>query len=396
FLLVQTSGWGEVTPPSGTYDRHEALTLTATPRSGWFFDSWSGDVSGADNPLTVTLSGDMSIVATFYQPTPYPNWNGTAVRKILQTFAWGGFPTEEQIALWAAMMPEEAIEEMLTFEPTNDKLSPPDVDALGSKIPPYIPEEGGGQLEGIVRYFSEDPDGLLDDEERRAAFGVILLDASSYAWDMAVRARGINTFYHRIGFWETNYHMATSVSAGVQPWPMLRHYDNIMNALEADRPYHEVLAQGALNSAVAYQYGHNFNQWDSAKNEFIGNEDFAREFHQLFFGILGDVNFGGEAYHQNHEFISIKNTAIALTGLNAYYRVVEEGGPDVEIDFEAEIDTHHAAGLTILDEIITGYSAKEKIEALAAVASWCGHVALRGAPWLHVVKWLLRIARNRL
>jgi len=317
-LVLESSGWGDVTPPSGSYGDGSALTLTATPHGGWFFSGWSGDVSGTDNPLTVTVDGDLYLVASFYQPTPYPNWNGTAVRKVLQTFAWGGFPTDEQIAIWGAMAPEDAIEEMLTFEPTNDKLSPPDFDDLGTKIAEHI-TEGGGQLEGIARYLNLDPDGLFGVVERRDWFGVNSHHAAETAWDIAARARGLNTFYHRIGFWETNYHMVTNTFMGVPPYPTVRHYDNIMNSLGAGVPYHEVLAGGALNTAVAFQYGHNFNVWESDKSVFRGNEDFAREFHQLFFGILGDADFGGEAYHLNHEQVSIRNTARVLTGLDAYF-----------------------------------------------------------------------------
>ncbi|MGB0590643.1 MAG: InlB B-repeat-containing protein [Myxococcota bacterium] len=371
-LLITLQGWGDVMPPSGSYALGQSLTLEATPQKGWVFGGWTGDVEGGDNPLTVTMDGDLALVATFYQPTPYPNWNGTAVRKVLQTFAWGGFATDDQIALWAAMPPTDAIEEMLTFEPINERLSPSEGDGLAEGIAAFIPEDGG-QLEGIARYFAADPDGLID-PERRLGFDIENYPAPAYSWDMAARSRGLNTFYHRIGFWETNYHMATNQRAGVAPHPMIRHYDNIMGKLRDGAPYHAVVAKGALNSAVAYQYGHNFNAWDSAKGEFRGNEDFAREFHQLFFGILGEAAFGGEDYHLDHELISISNTAKALTGMAAYYRIdgvvnrLPTGFPDVEVDFEEELHLHHHPSLEILDTLISGGDAREKIEALAEVA----------------------------
>jgi uncharacterized repeat protein (TIGR02543 family) len=371
-LLIVLKGWGDVMPPSGSYVLGQSLSLEATPQKGWVFTGWTGDIASMDNPLTVSMDGDLSLVASFEQPTPYPNWNGTAVRKVLQTFAWGGFATDEQIALWAATPAADAIAEMLTFEPTNAKLSPPEGDGLVERIAAFIPE-GGGQLEGIARYFAADPEELID-PVRRLGFDIESYPAPAYSWDIAARARGLNTFYHRIGFWETNYHMATNQRAGVAPHPTIRHYDNIMAELRAGVPYHQVVAQGALNSAVAYQYGHNFNAWDTVKGEFRGNEDFAREFHQLFFGILGDAAFGGEDYHQNHELISISNTAKALTGMAAYYRIdgvvnlLPTGFPDVEVDFEEELHLHHHPSLEILDTFISGANAKEKIEALAEVA----------------------------
>jgi hypothetical protein len=41
------------------------VELTATPDAGWHFVGWSGDVSGAANPLAFTLGGDKSVTATF-------------------------------------------------------------------------------------------------------------------------------------------------------------------------------------------------------------------------------------------------------------------------------------------------------------------------------------------
>jgi hypothetical protein len=42
-----------------------SITLTATPSSGWKFDNWSGDFSGTDNPATITLDSNISVVANF-------------------------------------------------------------------------------------------------------------------------------------------------------------------------------------------------------------------------------------------------------------------------------------------------------------------------------------------
>lgn len=373
-LRVQVQGWGDVTPAGGQFSPDSVVTLTASHPVGWSFVGWGGDVPSTDNPMTLTMDGDKSIVATFEQPSPYPNWNETAVRKVLQTFAWGGFPSVDQVALWGAMDPEAAIEEMLTFDPINEKLSPQDFDELGLRIAEHTPEDGG-QLEGISSYFATDPDGLLDNPDRRIDFELFSRLSPVFTWTMAIQARGLNTFYHRVGFWETNYHMVASQLMGVGTHPGIRHYDNIMNALSANKPYHEVLAKSALNAAIAYQYGHNYNEWQADMEKFIGNEDFAREFHQLFFGILGDPELlGGEeglAYKQEHELVSIKNTAKALTGLYAYSHPVPAAPDDVvhvEIDFERESDRHHKDDLVILGKTISGADAREKINALAKEA----------------------------
>ncbi len=43
----------------------ETLTLTPNAQTGYHFDSWSGDVGGADDPLTITVTSDMVITANF-------------------------------------------------------------------------------------------------------------------------------------------------------------------------------------------------------------------------------------------------------------------------------------------------------------------------------------------
>jgi len=278
------------------------------------------------------------------------DWDETAVRKVLQTFSYGGFPTDNQVTLWADMHPRDAINEIMTFDPANIKLSPPDFDNLHMV--------SDGSLEGLARFFSsDDPDNNIL-PERRESYEVLRWSAPHNTWVMAVNTRGLNPFRQRIGLWETNYHMSVNQEAGVHPFPVIRHYDNVMMALANSKPYEEVLAQGALNAAIAYQYGHNHNVF--FQGEFYGNEDFAREFHQLFFGILGEND------HAYHELVSIKNTAKALTGMQASWHPDEEGGPDVEITFVP--DFHHTDPLEILHTTISGPTAKEKIESLARVA----------------------------
>ncbi len=64
-LTVVVDGKGSVTPNGGKYDSGTKVTLTAMPEEGWEFVNWSGDASGSDNPLTVTISKNMTIMAIF-------------------------------------------------------------------------------------------------------------------------------------------------------------------------------------------------------------------------------------------------------------------------------------------------------------------------------------------
>ncbi len=277
-------------------------------------------------------------------------WDETSVRKVLQTFAWGGFPADSQIETWAAMSPRTAIDEIMSFDPFNQKLSPSDFDNLHTS--------SDGQLENLADFWASDSPDNYQPESRRNYYDKKGWSGPRYSWFMAIRSRGLNSFRNRIGFWESNYHMAANQGAGIYPFPIIRHFDNIMEAHEQGLPYQQVMAKAALNAAVAYQYGHNHNVF--IDGEFRGNDDFAREFHQLFFCNLGMYD------HDYHESVSIENTAKALTGIRANYYPSEEGGPDVEVYFAA--DVHHTNPLEILYTSIPGPTAKEKIENLAEIS----------------------------
>ena len=64
-LSVTASEGGSLNPSSGTYNENSSVTITAAPSAGFQFTGWSGDGSGNDNPLTVTMTGNKSITATF-------------------------------------------------------------------------------------------------------------------------------------------------------------------------------------------------------------------------------------------------------------------------------------------------------------------------------------------
>ncbi len=70
-LDVNTSGRGNVSksPDASAYDEGTEVTLTASPRNGYVFSSWSGDLSGSVNPVTVTMNSDKNITATFVRQT---------------------------------------------------------------------------------------------------------------------------------------------------------------------------------------------------------------------------------------------------------------------------------------------------------------------------------------
>ena len=71
-LTLSTTGSGTIqsSPAGDKFPAGTKVTLTATPAPGWRFDGWSGDLTGTDNPATITLDRDKSITANFAPLAP--------------------------------------------------------------------------------------------------------------------------------------------------------------------------------------------------------------------------------------------------------------------------------------------------------------------------------------
>ncbi len=276
---------------------------------------------------------------------PLQNWDELAVRKILHLFAYGSFATENQINIWVDMNPKLAIKEILTFDNSNIKLSPPQSDKLNQYK----------NLESLREFWNKTN---LTDYEHKEYFDKTNGSSPDVTWISAVNRRGLNPFREKIGLFETNYHMVVNRDVGVYAPAIINYYDSIMEELAKGLPYEEILAKASVSSAIAYQYGHNRNIFEDGA--FKGNEDFAREFHQLFFGIFGEYD------SDYHEFYSIRNTAKALTGIVADWHREDEGGPDIIATYDSNF--HYPSSLEILKKEINGTNAKEKMFNLSKIA----------------------------
>jgi len=71
-VTTDVVGDGVVTvdPDQSSFEVGAVATLTATPGAGQRFVGWSGDVSGVQNPVSVTLSADITATATFEPTAP--------------------------------------------------------------------------------------------------------------------------------------------------------------------------------------------------------------------------------------------------------------------------------------------------------------------------------------
>ena len=279
-------------------------------------------------------------------------WDETAVRQVLHTFAFGGHATDAQITAWADMSPRAAIDQILVLDAHHNRLSPPDAyDDLSTL---------DGHLESLRAHWeSNAPRNRFDPSVRHffALFNPAQGVAPDLTWSYSAVMRGVNPIRNRIGLWETNYHMAVHQQLGnVNDQEMLRYYDDIVDGLARGDAYEQVLAKAALSAAIASQYGHYKNVY--VNGQFSGNEDFAREFHQLFFGILGNYD------PVEHEGVTVKNTARALSGIQ-----LELGANNYVLPaarFDAGLHDFH--DLNILRTTIMGTTPDAKINQLAGVA----------------------------
>jgi len=69
---VSASGPGTVSksPDKPGYSAGESVTLTATPAIGNLFTGWTGDVTGSTNPVTVVVTGNMTVAGNFAAAPP--------------------------------------------------------------------------------------------------------------------------------------------------------------------------------------------------------------------------------------------------------------------------------------------------------------------------------------
>lgn len=69
YTLTTTATNGSIAvdpaPVNGTYDEGTMVTLTATANEGYEFVDWTGDATGTDATVTITVDGDKSVTANF-------------------------------------------------------------------------------------------------------------------------------------------------------------------------------------------------------------------------------------------------------------------------------------------------------------------------------------------
>lgn len=62
---ISTNGTVSMNPAGGVYTPGTVVTLTATPKAGYMFSGWSGDLTGLTNPAAITIDKNKSVTANF-------------------------------------------------------------------------------------------------------------------------------------------------------------------------------------------------------------------------------------------------------------------------------------------------------------------------------------------
>lgn len=72
FTLNVTAVNGSVSknPNQSTYNSGDNVVLTASPNASYEFTNWSGDASGTNNPVTITMNANKNVTANFSLITP--------------------------------------------------------------------------------------------------------------------------------------------------------------------------------------------------------------------------------------------------------------------------------------------------------------------------------------
>jgi uncharacterized repeat protein (TIGR02543 family) len=67
YTLSASASNGDIAmnPAVGAYIPGTVVTLTATPKTGYVFNGWSGDLTGSANPATITMDKNKSVTANF-------------------------------------------------------------------------------------------------------------------------------------------------------------------------------------------------------------------------------------------------------------------------------------------------------------------------------------------
>lgn len=338
------------------------------------------DCTNVENDCVEFIASAGIGTSTGFRTVGSSNWNESSVRRVLHTFTYAGLMSDAQVTAWAAMTPEAAIAQMLDFSYSNEALSPSQDGTSQNASSLESLQNFWGDPAGATNPMRWDKRNLYSTLRTNSA-GLLYFDQGNLqrTWVQAVNTRGVNPFLHKVAFYLTNYQMAIRVNSAGRGL-FRSYYDQITADLVAGRPFTSVIATASKSAAVSRRYKHQRNIYNNNTMVFAGNDDFAREYFQLFFRYIGkNEDF---AYHEG---VNIENNAQLLTGMQIDYETGAYGSENsgdwyvAPINFTDHIDLngrnlrnvtlHHANCLEIFHQQICGATAAEKIDALSVIVA---------------------------
>lgn len=108
-LTINVVGEGKVNeeivsnPAGKEYPYQTIVKLTPVPNEGWVFDRWEGDLSGNENPASISVNGEKNVTA-FFKRRDYAlnltlEGEGTVAEEIVDNPAGREFPYQTQVKL---------------------------------------------------------------------------------------------------------------------------------------------------------------------------------------------------------------------------------------------------------------------------------------------------------
>lgn len=111
-VTIKGSGNVKVEPDKTSYLYGDVVKLTAVPAPNLFFGGWSGDLSGAQNPIEVKMTGDLNVTA-FFTDNPPPTVNAVPdktvmINKVVSFTVTASDPENEPLELTVEGLPDGA------------------------------------------------------------------------------------------------------------------------------------------------------------------------------------------------------------------------------------------------------------------------------------------------
>ena len=208
-VSVMPEGSGTISPKSGSFNKGDQVTITATPATERFeFKNWSGSSSGTESSITITMNSDKNITANFAEVPPvYANGQGeigvlggtikiedesSPLNGLSLTIPQGALESEENISI--------SLNESDTFpyysEASIIKLEPSGLEFL-QDVQIEIPYESSIEnIEGlsVVYYDVENENEIVEfqeiveiDEENKTITASINHFSNFLIWDRGIR-----------------------------------------------------------------------------------------------------------------------------------------------------------------------------------------------------------------